>query len=225
MRRDSPAYRKFNGEAAEQPGTVPDMALALLLRWPLHLAYAMQPLSDRSSAETWSVSRSPDLTSRCGKSALPRKRILPSSSLRFVASFTTDWGAEGFRGRVVGRALKMLYRPEVALYLSCPKVGPGLFVSHGFATILTAETVGDDCMISQQVTVGWSNKGGPPTIGNRVRINAGAKVLGPITIGDDAVIGANAVVIHDVPPGAVMGGVPARQIGRDYVEDRSSGRG
>ena len=124
-------------------------------------------------------------------------------------------------GRIGARLLSLVYPPESPLYLSCPSIGPGLYISHGFATILNAQSVGQDCLLAQQVTVGWSNKGGPPTIGNRVRICAGATVIGPIHIGDDAVIGANALVIHDVPARAVVGGVPAKIIGYGHIEDRS----
>jgi serine O-acetyltransferase len=73
--------------------------------------------------------------------------------------------------------------------------------------------MGDDCMIRQGVTlgnVGASDPSGAPSVGNRVHIGAGAKVLGRIRIGDDAVIGANAVVVRDVAAKTVVGGVPAR---------------
>ena len=128
----------------------------------------------------------------------------------------------GLAARLAARLLSLIYRPEAPLYLSCPSIGPGLYISHGFATILSAQSVGQDCLLAQQVTVGWSNKGGPPTIGDRVRICAGATVIGPIHIGDDAVIGANALVIHDVPAGAVVGGVPAKIIGYGHCENRSA---
>ncbi|MEO6714217.1 MAG: DapH/DapD/GlmU-related protein [Mycobacteriales bacterium] len=112
--------------------------------------------------------------------------------------------------RRLGRILRAVYRPQAALEFSCPDIGPGLIVSHGFATIVVAAAIGEDCLISQQVTIGYSDKGGPPVLGDRVRIGAGAIVIGPITLGDDSVVGAGAVVINDVPPGAVVGGVPAR---------------
>lgn len=72
--------------------------------------------------------------------------------------------------------------------------------------------IGEDCFINQQVTIGQVAGSGAPVIGARVYIGTGAKVLGDITIGDDARIGANAVVLRDVPAGATAVGVPARII-------------
>lgn len=103
------------------------------------------------------------------------------------------------------------YRPMDTLYLEAGEIGGGLFIQHGFATMVAAKSIGDNCWINQQVTVGHTGKG-CPVIGNNVMITCGAKVLGDITVGNDAVIGANAVVIRDVEPGAVMGGVPARKL-------------
>lgn len=128
-------------------------------------------------------------------------------------------------GRVWGlgaRALALVYRGAVALEISCPDIGAGMFSYHGFATIIIARRIGRDCSFAQQVTVGYDDRGGSPTIGDRVRIGAGAIVIGPITIGDDAVIGAGAVVVKDVPPGAVVGGVPARVI--EHATDRFGAR-
>ena len=73
----------------------------------------------------------------------------------------------------------------------------------------------------QQVTIGSSrggNKEGYPTIGNRCFIAAGAKIIGNVTIGDDVVVGANAVVTKDIPSGSVVGGVPAKIIGNNGAE-------
>jgi serine O-acetyltransferase len=86
---------------------------------------------------------------------------------------------------------------------------------HGGIVIHGAAVIGNDCMIRHGVTIGNAGRADPmgaPAIGNRVEIGAGAKIVGRITIGDDVIIGANAVVTHDVPSGAVVGGVPARVI-------------
>lgn len=100
-------------------------------------------------------------------------------------------------------ALRRLWRPLPTLHLNAARIGPGLFIEHGFATTLTASTVGADCWLNQQVTVGHTGRG-QPVIGDRVRIGAGAVVVGPVHVGAGAVIGANATVVRDVPPGAVM---------------------
>ena len=77
--------------------------------------------------------------------------------------------------------------------------------------------MGENCQIYQQVTIG--NNGGIPTIGNNVEICAGAKVIGPITIGDDVVIGANSVVTKNIPSHSVVIGIPAKIIKtRDSID-------
>lgn len=95
------------------------------------------------------------------------------------------------------------------------QVGRRLRIEHFGGIIVSGDAViGDDVVIRQGVTIGLkrTNQRGAPQIGNRVDIGAGAKLLGPIRIGDDAVIGANAVVLCDVPAGALAVGVPARII-------------
>jgi serine O-acetyltransferase len=97
-------------------------------------------------------------------------------------------------------------------------LGAGLFIDHATGVVIgeTAE-VGDDVTIYHGVTLGGSGKDTGkrhPTIGDRVTIGAGAKVLGAIKIGDDSRIGANAVVVKEVPSGAVVVGVPGQAISR-----------
>ena len=103
------------------------------------------------------------------------------------------------------------------LLIATGKIGPRLFIQHGISTIITAEAIGEDCWINQQVTIGFKAGGGRPTIGDRVIINAGAKVLGGITIGYDVVIGANAVVVKNVPSNVTVVGVPAYIVRRNGV--------
>jgi serine O-acetyltransferase len=92
-------------------------------------------------------------------------------------------------------------------------IGRRFFIDHGMGVVIgeTAE-VGDDVMIYHGVTLGgrtMQQVKRHPTIGHRVTIGAGAKVLGPLTVGDDSAIGANAVVTRDVPAGSIATGIPA----------------
>lgn len=116
----------------------------------------------------------------------------------------------GVVGALAAGALGVVWPGERTLHLACGDIGPGLFIQHGFATIVAARKVGANCWINQQVTIGFDRPGARPVLGDGVAVHAGAKVLGDITIGDGARIGANAVVVHDVPPGATAVGVPAR---------------
>ncbi len=90
--------------------------------------------------------------------------------------------------------------------------GGGLYLAHTIGNVIAARTIGRNCTIVANVTLGMRNEWAFPTIGDDVFIGAGARVLGGIHVGDGAVIGANAVVIEDVPPGAVVVGIPARVI-------------
>ena len=98
------------------------------------------------------------------------------------------------------------------------KIGKGLFIDHGMGVVIGETTeIGDYVMLYHGVTLGGTGKDKwkrHPTVGNGVLIGAGAKVLGPITIGDNAKIGSNAVVLKDVPPNATSVGISARNIVR-----------
>jgi serine O-acetyltransferase len=122
---------------------------------------------------------------------------------------------ERFASRVILELAKFLYTPMETLYIYTPTIGAGLFIQHGFSTIISARSIGQNCWINQQVTIGFSDLTDTPTIGDNVRITAGAKVFGNITIGNNSIIGANAVVFKDVPPNCTVVGVPAYIVKRD----------
>jgi serine O-acetyltransferase len=125
------------------------------------------------------------------------------------------------RYRVVRLPFSMLYKmlkvlSEVLTGIELPcevKLGRRFRIDHFGGIVISGDAVfGDDCVIRNGVTVGLRHTGqrGAPVIGNRVDIGAGAKVLGSIRIGDDVAIGANAVVITDVPANSIAVGVPAK---------------
>lgn len=104
--------------------------------------------------------------------------------------------------------LRTLYKGQIALFLNCVDIGPGLFLQHAWCTAVGAERIGRNCWINQQVVIGHTNREGGPVIGDNVTIHVGAKVLGPIRIGNNVKIGANALVIKDVPDNSVVIGSP-----------------
>lgn len=102
------------------------------------------------------------------------------------------------------------------------KIGRGLVIDHGMGVVIgeTAE-VGDNVLIYHGVTLGGTGKDKGkrhPTVGNNVVIGSGAKILGPIKIGDNSKIGANAVVLKEVPEGATAVGIPAKIIVRSKAK-------
>ena len=89
------------------------------------------------------------------------------------------------------------------------EIGPGLYVAHTYGTVLIAERIGANATFIHAVTVGMRNEWEFPVIGDGVFVGAGARILGAVRLGDGCTVGANAVVIHDVPAGATAVGVPA----------------
>lgn len=155
-----------------------------------------------------------------------------------LKTYNGDWTSQGFWALVTYRfgrwrytlriplirkffslLYKILYKyTQVVTGIELPcevEVGKNFRIDHfGDIIISGYAKFGDDCVIRNGVTVGLRHEDNPtaPQIGNQVNIGAGAKVLGPITIGDNVDIGANAVVLTDVPSNSIAVGVPAKII-------------
>jgi serine O-acetyltransferase len=145
----------------------------------------------------------------------PGPRIL--ASLRGYQRWRHRWGLVG---RVIARFYALSHRfwsvvgaAEIPLNSN---IAGGLRLNHPNGIVIhPCARIGPNCLILQQVTIGEGRTPGHPTIGADVLIGAGAKILGGVTIGDHARIGANAVVLCDVPPYATAVGIPARIIPKD----------
>ena len=129
-----------------------------------------------------------------------------------------------------GLRLRWLARfiSHIARWLTGIEIHPGatigrrFFIDHGMGVVIgeTAE-IGDDCTLYHGVTLGgtsWNRGKRHPTLGRGVVVGAGAKILGPIVIGDGAQIGSNAVVVKPVPAGATAVGIPARILEKEQGE-------
>jgi serine O-acetyltransferase len=125
------------------------------------------------------------------------------------------WCALGLRQAIV----LLLHRYSIRFGIDISRdvrIGSGFYIGH-FGGIVVNEgvVIGDNCNLSQGVTLGQVNRGervGCPVIGNNVYIAPGAKIIGRVHVGDDTAIGANAVVLSDVAPHTSVGGIPARPI-------------
>lgn len=99
------------------------------------------------------------------------------------------------------------------------KIGKGVFIDHGSGVVIgETAVVGDNCTLYQGVTLGGTGKDTGkrhPTLGDNVMVGAGAKVLGPFTVGSNSKIAANAVVLEPIPPNSTAVGIPARIVKRD----------
>ena len=124
--------------------------------------------------------------------------------------------------RLLLSVARFLFKPMSTLFIFTPVIGPGLYIQHGFSTVIAANSIGRNCWINQQVTIGYLNKTDCPTIGDNVRIAAGAKVFGDIIVGNSVIIGANAVVCKSVPSNCTVVGVPAYIVRRNGKKVREA---
>lgn len=107
---------------------------------------------------------------------------------------------------------RIFWKPMDTLYIYTKDIGGGLYIQHGFATIISAKKIGENCRIYQQVTIGYKGEYNP-VLEDNVSVTCGAKVLGDVTMHVNSLAAAGAVVVKDVPANAIVGGVPAKVIG------------
>ena len=107
---------------------------------------------------------------------------------------------------------RILWKPLETLYIYTKDIGGGLYIQHGFSTIISAKKIGKNCRIYQQVTIGYKQDS-CPVLEDNVSVTCGAKVLGGITMHANSLAAAGAVVVKDVPEKAIVGGVPAKVLG------------
>ena len=134
------------------------------------------------------------------------------------------WKTEASVFQWVGRFISMIARWLTGIEIHPgARLGRGVFIDHGMGVVIGETTeIGDHCTIYQGVTLGGTSlvKGSKrhPTLASGVVVGAGAKVLGPFTVGEGAKIGSNAVVIKAVPAGATVIGIPARVVDEKYAD-------
>lgn len=126
--------------------------------------------------------------------------------------------------RTLGRVISHIGRMATGIEIHPgATIGRRVFIDHGMGVVIgETAVVGDDCTLYQGVTLGGVslNPGKRhPTLEAGVIVGAGAQVLGPFTVGAGARVGANAVVVAAVPPGATMTGIPAKQVGKAAARD------
>jgi serine O-acetyltransferase len=160
---------------------------------------------DPAARSTWEV-----LTCYPGLHALVWHRVVVNRLWRFGARWLARWLAHWSR-----------WLTGIEIHPGA-NIGRRVFIDHGMGVVIgeTAE-IGDDCTLYHGVTLGgtsWNKGKRHPTLGRAVVVGAGAKILGPLLIGDGAKVGSNAVVVRDVPAGATAVGIPARIVtGEDAV--------
>ncbi|WP_422925471.1 serine O-acetyltransferase [Singulisphaera sp. PoT] len=170
---------------------------------------------------------------RCGDTAYVRARE--------IALTPAMWAVIGYRFRrwlytasmprpirVILNVLAVLVQTstQIATNIELPsstEIGPGLYLPHtGYIVVSSRAIIGSNCTLTQGVTIGHGGGGrgsrhGVPTLGDRVYVGPGAAIIGPVTIGSDALIGAGAIVTRSIPPRGVAVGNPAR-----VISDRGS---
>ncbi|HEY6759188.1 MAG TPA: DapH/DapD/GlmU-related protein [Baekduia sp.] len=127
-------------------------------------------------------------------------------------------------GKALASVYGLVYRGAPGLLIGAESIGPGLYIEHGFGTIVANARIGRDFWINQGATIAFGTTA-PTVIGDRVSVKANATVAAGVTLGDESVVGANSFVRKDVPPRTIASGVPAEIVGphRRFADPDSGG--
>ena len=141
--------------------------------------------------------------------------LLTYSGLKAVRSYRRAHWFYQHKWFTIARIISQRSRHKTGIEIHPgAQIGKGLFIDHGMGVVIGETTViGDNCLLYQGVTLGGTGKDKGkrhPTLGDNVMVGAGAKVLGPINIGNNVKVAANAVVLKDIPDNCTAVGVPAR---------------
>lgn len=141
--------------------------------------------------------------------------LLTYSGLKAVRSYRRAHWFYQHKFYTIARIISQRARRKTGIEIHPgAQIGKGLFIDHGMGVVIGETTIiGDNCLLYQGVTLGGTGKDKGkrhPTLGDNVMVGAGAKVLGPINIGNNVKVAANAVVLKDIPDNCTAVGVPAR---------------
>ena len=141
--------------------------------------------------------------------------LLTYSGLKAVRSYRRAHWFYQHKFYTIARIISQRARHQTGIEIHPgAQIGKGLFIDHGMGVVIGETTIiGDNCLLYQGVTLGGTGKDKGkrhPTLGDNVMVGAGAKVLGPINIGNNVKVAANAVVLKDIPDNCTAVGVPAR---------------
>lgn len=112
-----------------------------------------------------------------------------------------------YRLKPWGDVLGIILPKLSSLYLNARFIGPGFFIQHGEGSRINGEYIGANCWVNQDVAIAFSNRTDRPTLMDNIKVHVGAKVIGKVTIGENSIIGANAVIVKNVPPDCTVVGV------------------
>lgn len=180
---------------------------------PIYICYCLSPQKEKIKMDLnrWREVTSDKCEPEKSELKLLNRLLLTQVPFRNLIQMRFRTPPHTIKSAIHHYIARFLWKKDPTLYISTYNIGGGLFIQHGFSTVIDAEKIGENCWVNQQVTIGYSGYK-HPVIEDNCQICCGAKILGGVTMHKNSIAGANAVVVKDVPENAVVGGVPATVI-------------